>query len=153
MKIKKLLNLDTYKLNLKEYRRLIDEDAFALSTFGGGIGVLSRGQRKTVEYKAVKLFRFYQVNKKNIWGQLSKIAINHYSRKYGLDFFNNMSIDAGLVIGHWGRIIINYNTKIGKQFMVTHGVTIGRDVRGKRKGYPTIGDRFVYEQTRLLLAI
>ena len=76
MKIKKLLNLDTYKLNLKEYRRLIDEDAFALSTFGGGIGVLSRGQRKTVEYKAVKLFRFYQVNKKNIWGQLSKIAIN-----------------------------------------------------------------------------
>ena len=141
MKIKKLLNLNTYKLNLKEYRRLIDEDAFALSTFGGGTGVLSRGQRKTVEFKVVKLFRFYQVNKKNIWGQLSKIAINHYNRKYGLDFFNNMSIDAGLVIGHWGRIIINYNTKIGKQFMVTHGVTIGRDVRGKRKGYPTIGDR------------
>ncbi|WP_233448399.1 serine O-acetyltransferase [[Clostridium] innocuum] len=40
-----------------------------------------------------------------------------------------------------GRIVINGESKIGDQFMVTHGVTIGRDIRGKRKGVPTIGNR------------
>ncbi|MDR0919182.1 MAG: serine acetyltransferase [Oscillospiraceae bacterium] len=141
MNINKLFDLNTYKLNLMKYKKLIEEDAFALSTFGDGNGSLSKSQKKTVEYKAVRLLRFYQVNKKNIWGQISKILIRSYNNKYGLDFYNNMSIDRGFVVGHWGRIIINCNTKIGKQFMVTHGVTIGRDVRGKRKGFPTIGDK------------
>mgnify|MGYP000559649288 FL=1 len=141
MNIKKLLNLNVYKLNLKDYKKSLKEDEYALSTFGGGNGILTKGQKKTVEYKAIKLYRFYQINKKNIWGQLSRFKINYYNKKYGLDFFNNMSIGPGFVLGHWGRIIINCNTKIGKQFMVTHGVTIGRDVRGKRKGFPTIGNR------------
>ena len=141
MNIKKLLNLNVYKLNLKDYKKSLKEDEYALSTFGGENGILTKGQKKTVEYKAIKLYRFYQINKKNIWGQLSRFKINHYNKKYGLDFFNNMSIGPGFVLGHWGRIIINCNTKIGKQFMVTHGVTIGRDVRGKRKGFPTIGNR------------
>ena len=141
MNIKKLFLLETYAINYKEYKENILKDEFAFSTFGQGSGKLSKGQKRTVEFKAIKLFRFYQANYKNIWGKLCKILCNKYKNKYGLDFFNNRNIGEGFVLGHWGRIIINCNTKIGNQFMVTHGVTIGRDIRGKRKGYPTIGNR------------
>lgn len=64
MNIKKLLNLNVYKLNLKDYKKSLKEDEYALSTFGGGNGILTKGQKKTVEYKAIKLYRFYQINKK-----------------------------------------------------------------------------------------
>lgn len=141
MQFKKLFSIKTYKINYKEYKELIRKDEFALSTFGGGNGKLSKGEKRSVEFKAVKTYRFNQVNRSNIWGWLAMRRCNKFKDKYGLDFFNNRNIGEGFVVGHWGRIVINCNTKIGKQFMVTHGVTIGRDIRGKRKGFPTIGDR------------
>jgi serine O-acetyltransferase len=61
--------------------------------------------------------------------------------KTGFSFENNCSIGDGFIIGHWGKIVVNGKVKFGNQFFVTHGVTIGRDIRGKRKGVPTFGDR------------
>ena len=37
--------------------------------------------------------------------------------------------------------------------MVTHGVTIGRDIRGKRKGVPTIGNRVAIRANSTVVAI
>ena len=61
--------------------------------------------------------------------------------KTGLCFEANTSIGDGLIIGHWGRIVINGDVRFGSKLFLTHGVTIGRDIRGKRKGVPSFGDR------------
>ena len=69
-------------------------------------------------------------------GSLVRIA-----RKTGIDFGANKNIGEGLVIGHWGRIIVSGKAKFGSEIMLTQGVTIGRDIRGKRAGVPTFGNR------------
>jgi serine O-acetyltransferase len=59
------------------------------------------------------------------------------------DFLGNPNIGKGLIIGHWGRIVINGNATFGDDIFLTHGVTIGRDIRGKRAGTPHFGNRIV----------
>jgi len=62
--------------------------------------------------------------------------------KTGISFLGNTNIGEGLIVGHWGRIIINPNVKFGNYIKITTGITIGRDIRGKRAGTPTIGNNF-----------
>lgn len=138
---RQLLNPKFYIPNFKMYRENIKCDEYALSTFREGSGILSRKEKKEVSFKAVKIYRLYQSNQNSIWKYFFSILWHRYYRKYGLEFFTNMSIGKGLVIGHWGRIIINGEAKIGEQLMITHNVTIGRDIRGRRRGVPTIGNR------------
>ena len=50
------------------------------------------------------------------------------------------SIGPGMYIGHFGRIIVNPKTVIGKNLTINTGVTIGQTNRGKHQGVPVIGD-------------
>ena len=50
-----------------------------------------------------------------------------------------MHIGRGLIIGHSGTIILNSDAVFGDCIFLTHGVTIGRDVRGRRKGASSPG--------------
>ena len=52
------------------------------------------------------------------------------------------SVDAGegLYIGHFGGVIINGGSIIGKKCKISHGVTIGTKGAGKGLGVPIIGD-------------
>lgn len=61
--------------------------------------------------------------------------------KTGFSFEDNITIGDGLIIGHWGKIVINGQVQFGNQMFITHGVTVGRDIRGKRAGVPKFGDR------------
>ena len=126
--------------NFKMYKELFASDSYAFSTFRDKDGDLTVREKMMVELKAVKLFRKYQSNYDTIWRYFYSLRLKKYQYKYGLEI-QNKNIGKGFVIGHWGRIVINGESKIGDQFMVTHGVTIGRDIRGKRKGVPTIGNR------------
>lgn len=137
MSIIKYLKPQYYFFHRKRFNEIIKYDEYALSTFREGNGTLSKIEKKMPEYKLVKYIRIVQTNADNFWG-------NYYNRKLvkaGIDFYKNRNIGEGLVIGHAGRIIINGQAVMGKQLMITHGVTIGRDVRGKRRGSPKIGDR------------
>ena len=53
--------------------------------------------------------------------------------------YENMNIPKGLIIGHPGTVVINGNAKFQGNLMLTHGVTIGRDIRGKHAGTPRFG--------------
>lgn len=136
-----LNRMDYFIPNIKAYRVAIKEDEYARSTFRGGDGSLNKYEKQAVEFKAVKYYRLYQANINNIWGKVFRKIGEHYMEKYGMELLYNPSIGRGLVIGHWGRIVMSGAAVIGDQVMLTHGVTIGRDVRGKRKGDPTIGNR------------
>lgn len=136
MSIRFYLNPKNYIFSFA-YKKKLSLDEYALSTFREGSGVLSKSERLMNEYKLVKYMRIVQANSNNVWGKI----FNHKLQKNGMDFYMNPNIGEGMVIGHVGRIIINGQAIIGSQFMITHGVTIGRDIRGKRKGSPVIGNK------------
>ena len=51
------------------------------------------------------------------------------------------NVGAGFHLSHGAAIIITAKAKIGENCSLRNGITIGVELRGKRKGAPTIGDR------------
>lgn len=140
MNKKRILSLRFWLPDFKLYKDFYKDDSYAFSTFRDKNGKISRRERMMIEFKVVKNFRKYQSNYNTVWRYFYSLKLRRYRYKYGLEIVN-INIGKGFVVGHWGRIVINGESKIGDQFMVTHGVTVGRDIRGKRKGVPTIGNR------------
>lgn len=71
---------------------------------------------------------------------LSRLNLARLQVKYGICIPYNARIGNGLYIGHFGGIVVNYQTIIGKNCNLNHGVTIGETYGGKTPGTPTIGD-------------
>lgn len=138
---KKFLKPAFYKYHRKEYLEAIKQDIIFNATFRNGSQNLSFSEKRAYEFRAVKLYRKYQVNKGNFWGYYYKFRLDRFALKTGIDFLGNSNIGTGLLIGHWGRIVINGNATFGSEIMLTHNVTIGRDIRGKRAGSPHVGNR------------
>ncbi|GHU67749.1 hypothetical protein FACS189413_03100 [Bacteroidia bacterium] len=127
-------------VNLSNYRgikQILSEDIKFNETFRFNGSKMSRSFKRKPEWKIIVLYRKYQANHNNVLGLYYKYKLENQ----GLDFGGNLSIGKGLIIGHSGRIVINGGAKIGEQIYLTHGVTIGRNAVGKRKGVPTLGNR------------
>ncbi len=71
---------------------------------------------------------------------ISKLLLLHFSYKYGISIPFRTKIGSGFFIGHFGGIIVNENSIIGKNCNISHQVTLGKANRGLKKGYPIIGD-------------
>lgn len=140
MNLKKIFSINTYLPNQKTYNEMIEYDYKFNATFRS-CDVLPKSFLNSNEWKFIKYYRKFQCNKGNLWGKIYKKKLQSLSLKTGIDVENNTSIGKGLIVGHWGRIIINGSAHFGNEIFITHGVTIGRDTRGKRKGVPTFGDR------------
>jgi len=68
-----------------------------------------------------------------------KILLRRCMLSTGIQIPEITKIDSGFRIVHFGHIVINPATIIGKNFNISHGVTIGH-AEGKNFGSPTIGD-------------
>lgn len=77
---------------------------------------------------------------KSIQGIFYRLMLRRLQIKYGYQISSKTEIGDGLYLGHWGMLIVNPGTKIGKNCNLSHGVTIGQTNRGRKKGVPTIGD-------------
>ena len=80
---------------------------------------------------------------KKVWIPLYTIALNrynHYKFKFGIAIPFNTKIGKGFYIGHFGCIVVNPRTVIGKNVNISQGVTIGTSNRGDKAGVATIGD-------------
>lgn len=139
MEFKKLLNLKFYKKNKVLYNQKISKDYEINAAFRGGL--LSKEFLRGYEWQYIKCYRKFQVNQGNIWEKYYKRKLKRLENKTGFSFEYNRFIGDGLIIGHWGKIVINGMAQFGNQTFITHGVTIGRDIRGKRAGVPTFGDK------------
>lgn len=126
-----------FKLNTS-YRSKIEYDKQFNEAFRGS---LSKDFLNGYEWKYIVLYRKYQANKNTVWRKYFRYKLHKLENKTGFSLEYNTSIGEGLIIGHWGKIVINRDVKFGKNMFITHGVTIGRDIRGKRAGVPTFGDR------------
>ena len=71
---------------------------------------------------------------------LARILLNHFTYKYGISIHFNTKIGSGFYIGHFGGIVINDESIIGKNCNISHGVTLGQANRGQYKGSPILGD-------------
>lgn len=128
-----------FMMNNREYKEMISCDYQFNSSFRGGTP--DWHFMHGAEWKYIKTYRKYQCNIGNIWGMLYKLKLRRLASKTGINADLNKNIGKGLIIGHWGTIVINSEAKFGEQIMLTHNVTIGRDIRGKRAGVPTLGNR------------
>ena len=140
MNINKIINLKNYKNDKEMYNEMIKADYNFNASFRGTMK-LSRSFLNSYEWRIIKCYRKYQANHENILGDIYGLCLHHLENKTGISFEKNISIGKGLIIGHWGKIVINGNVEFGEQLFLTHGVTIGRDVRGKRSGVPKFGNR------------
>ena len=89
--------------------------------------------RKCAYLKAHPFFRHFAF-------PVAWLVLHHLEIKYGISISYRTSIGSGLYIGHFGGIVINSNSVIGKNCNLSQGVTLGKSNRGERQGYPVVGD-------------
>lgn len=71
---------------------------------------------------------------------VARAMLGKYKYKLGISVPFFTEIGSGFYIGHFGGIVVSYNSKIGKNCNISQGVTLGEANRGRNIGYPTIGD-------------
>ena len=79
-------------------------------------------------------------NTKGVTRWFFRILLLLKSIKTNIQIPFTTKIGEGFYIGHWGRVIINGNVKIGRNVNIATGVTIGQTNRGPKKGCPVIGN-------------
>jgi serine O-acetyltransferase len=84
---------------------------------------------------------FHCVNRQRVRLLLWRALLNRYRFKYGFDIPHECEIGPGFYLGHFGGVVINHRSRIGRNVNIAQGVTIGQVYRGQRVGTPTIGDR------------
>jgi len=89
----------------------------------------------------LKWFRRASSAKNRLFKFICRLKLHQLSIKYGIQIPVGTEIGPGFYIGHFGNIVINPNAKIGKNCNIAQGVTIGQSNRGKRKGFPIIGNK------------
>ena len=66
--------------------------------------------------------------------------LRRYELRYGISIPFDTEIGPGLYIGHFGGIVVNHRSVIGRNCNLSQGVTLGMANRGERQGAPRLGD-------------
>jgi len=70
----------------------------------------------------------------------ARIMHHRMTYRLGISISPRTRIGSGFFIGHFGGIVVNSESIIGKNCNISHGVTIGKSNRGENQGHPIIGD-------------
>ena len=138
MDIKKILNIKFWTFDSRKFHELFDYDLKFNASFRGK-KKLSKKELELPQIKYLLYYRKAQAAKGTIWEKIYMRRLLKYSYYTGIQLHENMNIPKGLIVGHPGTIIINGQATFDGNVMMTHGVTIGRDIRGKRAGAPHFG--------------
>lgn len=71
---------------------------------------------------------------------LSTLLLSRLTYKLGISIPPSTKIGSGFYIGHFGGIVVNRRSIIGKNCNISQGVTLGQANRGRNKGYPILGN-------------
>lgn len=137
-KIKRILSPSFWMVNKKVFHELFDYDIKFNASFAGQ-KTLSSKRLKRSNMRIIRIYRLCQAAKGTIWYDYYRRKLRKINRETGVALCDNLNIGKGLIIGHTGRIIINSKVEFSENLFLTHGVTIGRDIRGKRMGAPRFG--------------
>lgn len=127
-----------WRINKKLYSELYSYDMKFNASFRGK-EKLSEEERQQLQIRYIGYYRKAQaaIGSNLEWYYMRQLI--KFSEYTGIMLYENMNIPKGLIIGHPGTIVVNTNARFAGNLMLTHGVTIGRDIRGKRAGVPTFG--------------
>jgi len=127
-------------------RRLLQADAYRYSGKQGRKALWT----SYVEYPGCRFTHhlrkvaFYRGHKRSIgifayvW---HRIWLHRYRFRYGFDISPSTQIGGGLLLGHFGGVVISPHAVLGSNINIAQGVTIGATSRGTRLGAPTLEDR------------
>lgn len=138
MNFKKIFQLSFWLLDNKMFHDLYDYDLKFNASFRGK-EQLSKEDLNLLQIKYLWFYRKAQVARTTVWSKYYMNKLIKFSNMTGIQLYENMNLAKGLIIGHPGTIIINGAATNEGNLMLTHGVTIGRDIRGKRAGSPHFG--------------
>jgi serine O-acetyltransferase len=127
------------KIKKERMNRVIKADLFRYGGLSGTKGFI-KGLRSPGFRYVYLLRKLSKCKKYSLTWLVFSFLKTRYSYKYGFQIPTTTEIGEGFYIGHYGAIVINEKTKIGKNCTIANGITIGQANRGKLKGYPTIGD-------------
>lgn len=131
-------------MTFNEYRYLVLADMYRVS---GRLGVLdffktyllSEGFKYLFWVRTCSYTRNHLILRYFVY-PFSRLYLRKLTYKFGIDIPFQTRIGPGFYVGHFGSIVVNGGCVIGKNCNISHGVTLGRANRGKRKGVPVIGN-------------
>jgi len=131
-------------MRFQEYKYLVRSDLYRL-TGKSSWGLLLRFLLRGEAFKYVFWMRtctYTTSNKVLRWtvAPFARWMLHRLKFKFGIAIPFTAKIGPGFYIGHFGGIVVNVHSVIGRNCNISHGVTLGQANRGKRKGYPTVGD-------------
>ncbi len=120
-------------------RTLIEKDYYRLH--GRWPGKFICRSMLNPNFRYIYFFRkASKYRKKSFLGIVYRIILYRCQVRYGFQIYPGTEIGEGFYLGHWGTVIINPQTKIGKNCNIATGVTIGQTNRGDAQGVPVIGN-------------
>ena len=130
-----------FQLIRSDYRRYYatgrEKTSFA------AIALLTQGLWASALYRMAHAIRL--VRRKSVFHRLADVVFIFLQKWMeiitSIELPADCEIGPGLYIGHFGPVIVNGQTKMGKNCNLSQGVTIGVSQRGERLGVPVIGDR------------
>jgi serine O-acetyltransferase len=131
-------------MTYREYRFLVLSDLYRISNdlgTGALLRHLVRGSafKYTFWMRTCRFTRAHPLCRHTIY-HVARVMLTHYTYKFGISIPFETSIGSGFYIGHFGGIVVNENSVIGKNCNISHGVTLGESNRGSKKGCPVLGD-------------
>lgn len=138
MIIKRFFSKSFWLVNNKLFHDLYDYDMEFNASFRGK-PQLNMKDKSLLQIKYLWYYRKAQASRGSIWSRWYMHKLIKFSERTGIMLYENMNIPKGLIVGHPGPVIINGNATFDGNLFLTHGVTIGRDIRGKRAGAPHFG--------------
>ena len=90
-------------------------------------------------FQYIYFLRKTQLVEWSVFRAFYSILLKLCSYKFAIQIPSSTKIGEGFRIVHWGHIVVNPGTVIGKNFNISQGCLIG-NAQGKRAGTPVIGD-------------
>ena len=118
--------VDLIKSDLKRYEEEISFKKF-IRYF-----IFTPGFKYSVYFRIAN----HLAKKKSKFAIISKIILKRKGQKYGIQIPEDTQIGEGLLIRHYGTIFINPEATVGKNLIISQGVTIGVG----KNGSPKIGN-------------
>jgi serine O-acetyltransferase len=131
-------------MNYKEYRFLVFSDLYRITDSVNWPSIIWHILRagsfrynfwlRTCSYTKNKRILKYSVF------PFAQFFLGHLTYKLGISIPIETKIGSGFCIGHFGGIVVNDQSVIGKNCNISQGVTLGETNRGRYKGCPTLGN-------------
>lgn len=120
----------------KSLKRLIELDSRRYGNKGILRNLLNPGFRYMFFFRICACLK----QRRSLLYFLPYLLLRHYKYKYGIEIHPQTKVGAGFYIGHFGGIVVNTNAVIGCNVNISQGVTVGSVNRGRKCGFPTIGN-------------